>query len=768
VSFELVNTSVPKGLKPGSRGFASVAFTEGMPANYVQLCETLSAYVHVFGPQDPRYAHNPVGYSHLLAVSGGRAFSILSRVAAYGTDYTGRTNKLAHHVLLESRERPACGPAVAMDDGRIFLREWKDPPRFLPVDRVQLPDVARGMLKAVAWERVIGDAGVAGKLAQSFLDAPDRPSFIIFAPGMDLLPLLAEAQALLPAERSWELTFSTYFTALPVGMKCAWRCCLAGSEALVAARRTANALIIDLTARSVNGTALSDEVLVASARTGIRGASASPVAAKAPPPVHAPGPQVPKGSRVAIGPTADDYDRALRPAVPKRAQQSLRIAPLVAAGVLVLLIVAAIAYFLAARGRGAAGEVPAAQAARPPIDVLPHPTAAESSSQPDAPNAGLVGPTVDSTQETETSSPQLTPASADTQDAVGVMPANYAFGNSLDVASPLKVIFYGPDGLKIESNLGPNQGEGIPYKRIGKADLQDLARHNGDKLIISDPAHIGVVEIRSSKSLDVLFVSPLNGEHRVVSGQEGEFEIRFPDSDGVRLMMEMLKAKGADASISACDKSLPASLAMSQGAMVVKVKNAVDWKGLIGPAIQERDRVEQRGNELGVLGEKYTNINKCISAVRKKIQEDERAKPELAKTMTQVRVEAEMNRRMTNSVGEIEVIMKKTEVLIASLGNDRRLGSAPRDQFEMLRRGLDWVNSSGKTAKVKLQNAEKSLGDLEATISAIDNYLERTNGVLGEDQARAESEIRAKTMSMERARLAIRVQGVVVVEAVPR
>ena len=60
MAFELIFTSVPRGLKPGSRGFATVAYTQGMPANCVQTCEGISGYTHVFSPQDPMYAKNPV------------------------------------------------------------------------------------------------------------------------------------------------------------------------------------------------------------------------------------------------------------------------------------------------------------------------------------------------------------------------------------------------------------------------------------------------------------------------------------------------------------------------------------------------------------------------------------------------------------------------------------------------------------------------------------------------------------------------------------
>jgi hypothetical protein len=50
----------------------------------------------------------------------------------------------------------------------------------------------------------------------------------------------------LPAERRWDVTFSTYFTSLPPGVSCAWRCVLSGSPEAAQARKFGKALHIDL------------------------------------------------------------------------------------------------------------------------------------------------------------------------------------------------------------------------------------------------------------------------------------------------------------------------------------------------------------------------------------------------------------------------------------------------------------------------------------------------------------------------------------------
>ncbi len=266
MAYELIYTSVPRGLKPGSRGFATVAFTEGMPANYVQTCEGISGYTHAFPPQDPNYARNPVAFSHHLFRLGGQLFSVLSRVAAYGTDYSERSNKLAHHVMASEAERVSAGPAWAMTAPNFFVTEWKQEPHLIKAAR-QVRDMPVAGCRAEQWQRRAGDAGWAGAMAQRFLATPDKPVFLIFQPGQDLLPLVAEVTSLLPPDKRWAFTFSTYFTALPQGTDCFLRCCLPTGEGLKMSRRSPDALILDLTGPKQPLTETGP--LVEAARTGV-------------------------------------------------------------------------------------------------------------------------------------------------------------------------------------------------------------------------------------------------------------------------------------------------------------------------------------------------------------------------------------------------------------------------------------------------------------------------------------------------------------------
>ncbi|MCX7395552.1 MAG: hypothetical protein NTW75_15660 [Planctomycetales bacterium] len=273
MSQELLYTSAPRGLKPGSRGFCTVLSTQGMPAPLATALEGLSGYRLISTAGDKGANRNPIVYSHLILPAGGRTLNVLSRIAEFGLDYSQRANKLAHHVVLDKTELLPGGPAnlLSMPD---FMREqWQGEPKvvaFKPVKREgRLPS---GPCRA--WEERTGDAGWAGVLAESFLRDPERLVFLMFAPGQEILPLFAEALSLLPVERRWNVTFSTYFTGLVPGTTCVWRAMVYDSKEAHESLRFVQALRVDLTSGSL-GPARGG-TLVEAARTGVRPHDAKP------------------------------------------------------------------------------------------------------------------------------------------------------------------------------------------------------------------------------------------------------------------------------------------------------------------------------------------------------------------------------------------------------------------------------------------------------------------------------------------------------------
>ncbi len=257
---ELIYTSARKGLKLGTRGYCTVAHTRGLGASAVRLLESLSAYKNAFPEHAAEAALNPVAISHHRALIHSETVSILSRVGPSGSDHTHRDNKLAHHIVLAAGDRCPAGPAWLAGQG-IFRQSWDDEPQLLE----PLPPLPTGeapVERANLWAEVAGDAGWAGVLAHCFEATPNRLVYLVYQPGFEPLPLVAEALALIPVAKRWLVTFSSYFAQLPAGTSCLWRCCLPTLPQLKDPRATANALVIDLT-RPLGPPPASHEVAVA-------------------------------------------------------------------------------------------------------------------------------------------------------------------------------------------------------------------------------------------------------------------------------------------------------------------------------------------------------------------------------------------------------------------------------------------------------------------------------------------------------------------------
>ncbi len=266
--FELIYTSVPKGLKPGSSGYTTVACTEGMPAKYVSLCESLSGYIHLYADlNDPNYRLNPVAYSHYKFSVNNEKISVLSRVSSSGADYSGRANKIAHHIVVLQDEQHLIGPAALMNQPGLFVDEWNREPQILPKGRIAFPENEIKSYFAEEWENVLGDAGAAGVLAQKILDNDKTPAFILFEPGTNLLQLIIEAMDLLPLEQQWATTFNTYFdpTIKPIDSECIVRCCVRNSKHL---NSFPDALVMDLPQKKMIGKIPKDAEIYECARTG--------------------------------------------------------------------------------------------------------------------------------------------------------------------------------------------------------------------------------------------------------------------------------------------------------------------------------------------------------------------------------------------------------------------------------------------------------------------------------------------------------------------
>jgi GTPase-associated protein 1, N-terminal domain type 2/GTPase-associated protein 1, middle domain len=239
MSQELLYTSAPQGLKPGSRGFCTVISSSGVSTNLLTRLESLSAYRHVFPPGHPDAKKNPVCFSHLILNIGGQAVSVLSRISDYGVDYSQRTNKLAHHIVLDPTERTPAGPGWLMLQPTIMRTQWNGICEA-PVNGPALPKGHQAAKVCQRWSAIMGDSGWGGVVADAFASTSGKPLWILFdvAQSAEILALINEAIRLLPVELRWRATFSTYATNVPPDADCKVRCVLRGTdEARLAAAR---------------------------------------------------------------------------------------------------------------------------------------------------------------------------------------------------------------------------------------------------------------------------------------------------------------------------------------------------------------------------------------------------------------------------------------------------------------------------------------------------------------------------------------------------
>ena len=262
---ELVYTSAPKGLKPGSQGFCTVACSAGLPPNLAMRLESLSGYRPLVLPGQQAAGGNsasvhPVVRSYLVLRVGGVDWHVLSRIADAGVDYTQRANKIAHHIALEPSELPPAGPAALLTCESRFFRSWDGEPKLImkpaPFPQIQSQPPNCGShcsLYCKTWKQVTGDAGWGGVLAETARE--NRQVILVVTPETDTIALFAESLALLPPEIRWQTTFTTYYTRFPSGIGCRWRCVVAGAPDMsqiglsptVLFGRSTDAMVIDLT-----------------------------------------------------------------------------------------------------------------------------------------------------------------------------------------------------------------------------------------------------------------------------------------------------------------------------------------------------------------------------------------------------------------------------------------------------------------------------------------------------------------------------------------
>ena len=206
---ELIFTSVPKGVKPGSTGYCTVAKHKGIDRLLDQAVEKLCFYELM------KLAIKPVVHNYSILSLNTGTFYVLTRTCYSGSDHTGRTNYISHNLIFDQAEAYSqmVSPAEIFLRGTGWMNVWPlgQSPAFLQEGtcKVSIP-VSTGQSSILpTWQQLTGKSLLAHELK-------GYPMWKFITDGGEhnkTLSLLSEFASLDPSylQLSWaQLTFTTY------------------------------------------------------------------------------------------------------------------------------------------------------------------------------------------------------------------------------------------------------------------------------------------------------------------------------------------------------------------------------------------------------------------------------------------------------------------------------------------------------------------------------------------------------------------------------
>lgn len=205
---QLVYTSAGKLLDAGRSGFGTVARSKSLSPLLVSAIERVSQFANIRGTERSR-----VIFVHRRIVAANNRVHLISRIADAGADYTGRTNHIAHHLIVSQEEmNHAAARGITPADILMqfpWLPRWEGAPKFfgpeedVPLERAIQP--SGGISARAAWTQLTGNPSHARLLAW---EGAPRNGVLLVPRGADPLGLLAEALAEF-GPQSWSRTFTT-------------------------------------------------------------------------------------------------------------------------------------------------------------------------------------------------------------------------------------------------------------------------------------------------------------------------------------------------------------------------------------------------------------------------------------------------------------------------------------------------------------------------------------------------------------------------------
>lgn len=203
MAWQLIYTSAPRLLEAGRTGFGTVARHRAVSGMLVSTVERFSQFARLPGHDPRRLVH-----TYRILTVGTGTYHVFSCLQDAGSDYTGRTNHLAQHVIAEAREIRVLS-ATGLNPADILLTipwrsAWSEAPRFLdPAEEIDLAGFRPA--KTSAWASATGNPAYARLLC-----TPQalKGCYLIPPPGINALELFREAMLETP-EGGWQTSFTT-------------------------------------------------------------------------------------------------------------------------------------------------------------------------------------------------------------------------------------------------------------------------------------------------------------------------------------------------------------------------------------------------------------------------------------------------------------------------------------------------------------------------------------------------------------------------------
>jgi DNA-binding transcriptional MerR regulator len=240
MAWQLIYTSAPRLLEAGRTGFGTVARHRAVSGMLAAAVERFSQFARLPGHDPRRVVHT----CRILTV-GSSTYHVLSCLQDAGSDYTGRTNHIAHHLIAEPREiRSLAAAGLTPADvlmGMAWRTSWSEGPRYLDsAEEIDLSSFASR--PSHAWSAITGNPASATLLwSREAL----KGCYLITPPGANVLELFRESLFASP-QQAWQTRFTTCLEPNDDVADFRW-VALTSSSPLRSQVETSNRLVLDLT-----------------------------------------------------------------------------------------------------------------------------------------------------------------------------------------------------------------------------------------------------------------------------------------------------------------------------------------------------------------------------------------------------------------------------------------------------------------------------------------------------------------------------------------